>query len=158
MPGATLIDGGTLSFTLAADIEAWDEVAATGLVTAEEALASFRADSGLGEALGALEHNPLPHLITVMPAAGHDSPEAIEAMAERLRALPEADLVQADADWVRRLFAMLDIARRLATLAAVAALITALIRWSASSSPFQNSPTTMSRTGSAAVTPGRALS
>lgn len=113
--------------SLAADIEAWDEVAATGLVTAEEALASFRADSGLGEALGALEHNPLPHLITVRPAPGHDAPEAIEAMAERLRALPEADLVQADADWVRRLFAMLDIAQRLATLAAVLLAVGVLV-------------------------------
>jgi cell division transport system permease protein len=113
--------------SLAADIEAWDEVAVTDLVTAEEALASFRADSGLGEALGTLEHNPLPHLITIKPAPGHESPEAIEAMAERLRALPEADLVQADADWVRRLFAMLEIARRLATLAAVLLAVGVLV-------------------------------
>jgi cell division transport system permease protein len=113
--------------SLAADIEAWDEVAVTDLVTAEEALASFRADSGLGEALGTLEHNPLPHLITIKPAPGQESPEAIEAMAERLRALPEADLVQADADWVRRLFAMLEIARRLATLAAVLLAVGVLV-------------------------------
>jgi len=113
--------------SLAADIEAWDEVAATTLITATEALATFRAESGLGDALGALEHNPLPHLITVQPARGHDSPEAIEAMAERLRALPEADLVQADADWVRRLFAMLDIARRLATLAGVLLAVGVLV-------------------------------
>ncbi|NHA15688.1 permease-like cell division protein FtsX [Thioalkalivibrio sp. XN279] len=113
--------------SLAADIEAWDEVAATGLITAAEALVTFRAESGLGDALGALEHNPLPHLITVRPAPDHDSPEAIEAMAERLRALPEADLVQADADWVRRLFAMLDIARRLATLAGVLLAVGVLV-------------------------------
>lgn len=103
--------------SLAAEIEGWEEVAATGLVSAEEALAEFRAGSGLGDALGALEHNPLPHLVTVRPASGHDSPEAIEVLAERLQALPAADLVQADADWVRRLFAMLEIGRRLATLA-----------------------------------------
>jgi cell division transport system permease protein len=113
--------------SLAADIEAWDEVATTALITAAEALATFRAESGLGDALGALEHTPLPHLITVQPAPGHDSPEAIEAMAERLRALPEADLVQADADWVRRLFAMLDIARRLATLAGVLLAVGVLV-------------------------------
>ena len=112
---------------LAADVEAWDEVAATELVSAEDALAEFRAGSGLGDALGALEQNPLPHLVTVRPAPGHDKPEAIERLAERLRALPEADLVQADADWVRRLVAMLEIARRLATLAAVLLAVGVLV-------------------------------
>jgi cell division transport system permease protein len=112
---------------LAADVEAWEEVAATRLISAEDALAEFRAGSGLGDALGALEQNPLPHLVTVRPARGHESPEAIEAIAERLRALPEADLVQADADWVRRLAAMLEIARRLATLAAVLLAVGVLV-------------------------------
>ena len=102
---------------LAAEIGAWPEVAATGLITAEQALAQFRAGSGLGDAVDALERNPLPHLVTVQPAPGHQAPEAIEALAQRLGELPEADVVQADADWVRRLFAMLEIARRLAAFA-----------------------------------------
>jgi cell division transport system permease protein len=88
------------------------------LITADEALARFREGSGLGDAVDALESNPLPHLVSIRPAAGSDDPDAIEALAERLRALPEADVVQADSDWVRRLFAILAIARRLAALAA----------------------------------------
>ncbi|NGP53434.1 permease-like cell division protein FtsX [Thioalkalivibrio sp. XN8] len=113
--------------SMADEIAGWEEVGATGLVSAEAALEEFRAGSGLGDALGALEHNPLPHLVTVRPAPGHDSPEAIEALAERLRALPEADLVQADADWVRRLFAMLEIARRLAAMAALLLAVGVLV-------------------------------
>jgi cell division transport system permease protein len=104
--------------SIAQDVTAWPEVAAIELVTADEALARFRAGSGLGDAIDALERNPLPHLVAVRPAAGHDEPDAIEALATRLRGLPEADIVQADTEWVRRLFAMLDIARRLAMLAA----------------------------------------
>jgi cell division transport system permease protein len=103
---------------LAGEIEAWPEVDAVQLITADEALARFREDSGLGDAVDALEVNPLPHLIAVRPAAADQDAEAIDALATRLRALPEADMVQADTDWVRRLFAMLEIARRLATLAA----------------------------------------
>lgn len=108
----------TRAVALAEEIEAWDEVGGVRLITADEALARFREGSGLGDAVDALESNPLPHLVSIRPAAGSEDPDAIEALAERLRALPEADIVQADSDWVRRLFAILEIARRLAAVAA----------------------------------------
>lgn len=112
---------------VAEEIDGWPEVGAVQLITADEALARFREGSGLGDAIDALEHNPLPHLVTVRPAPGHDTAEAIEALAERLRDLPHADAVQADADWVRRLFAILEIARRLAVLAAVLLAVGVLV-------------------------------
>jgi cell division transport system permease protein len=102
---------------LADELRARAEVGAVELVPAEEALARFRAESGLGEALDALQTNPLPHLIALRPSPGHDDPGSLDALAGALRALPEADLVQADTEWVRRLDAMLDVARRLAILA-----------------------------------------
>ncbi len=94
-------------------------VSETDLVTAEEALEEFRENSGLGPSLEVLEDNPLPHLLALRPAADHASPAQIEALADRLRALPGVDLVQADTEWVRRLYAMLDVARRIVVLAAV---------------------------------------
>jgi cell division transport system permease protein len=112
---------------LADEIRAWPQVGGVQLITADEALARFREGSGLGDAVDALDVNPLPHLIAVRPGAGHDHADAIEALAERLRALPEADVVQADAEWVRRLFAMLEIARRLAALAAALLAIGVLV-------------------------------
>jgi cell division transport system permease protein len=104
--------------SLAEEVNSWQEVGAVELITATEALALFRESSGLADAVDALEANPLPHLVIVRPAAGHEGADAVEMLAERLRGLPGADFVQADADWVRRLFAMLEIARRLALLAA----------------------------------------
>jgi cell division transport system permease protein len=112
---------------LAAEIGAWPGVAAVQLITAAEALAQFRDGSGLGDAIDALETNPLPHLVAVRPAAGHDDADAVGQLAERLRALPEADLVQADVEWVRRLFAMVEIARRLAGLAGALLAIGVLV-------------------------------
>ena len=112
---------------LAAEIESWSEVQATGVITADEGLAQLRDTAGFGEAIDALADNPLPHLVTVRPAAGSDGPEAVTALAERLGALPGIDIVQADTEWVRRLFAMLDIARRLAGLAAVLLAVGVLI-------------------------------
>jgi cell division transport system permease protein len=112
---------------LAAEIGAWPGVAAVQLITATEALARFREGSGLGDAIDALEGNPLPHLVTVRPAPGHDDADAVGQLAERLRSLPEADLVQADVEWVRRLFAMVEIARRLAGLAGTLLAIGVLV-------------------------------
>lgn len=112
---------------MAEEIESWPEVDGVQLITAAEALARFREGSGLGDAIDALDTNPLPNLVAVRPADGHDDADSIEALAGRLRALPGADVVQADADWVRRLFAMLQIARRLAGLAATLLAIGVLV-------------------------------
>ena len=57
-------------------------------------------------------------MVAVRPDEASASPEALEGLASALGELPEADLVQADTEWVRRLYAMLDVARRLVVLAA----------------------------------------
>jgi cell division transport system permease protein len=87
-------------------------VASTRLIPADEALASFRKDSGFGDALRALSDNPLPHALDVRPAAGARSAGEIDALKQFLSAWPEAELVQVDSDWILRLNAILDVLRR----------------------------------------------
>ncbi|MFO1456325.1 MAG: permease-like cell division protein FtsX [Steroidobacteraceae bacterium] len=94
-------------------------VAAVQLTTAEQALAEFRENSGFGEALAALEGNPLPNVLTVRPAAGADGPLEIEALKRYFAAWPEVELVQVDTEWVQRLAAILDLLRRTLGLAAL---------------------------------------
>lgn len=98
-------------------VRARPDVAAVQLQTPEEGLAEFRQLSGTAEALAMLEENPLPSLLRVRPrlAEGDDG----AALATALRALPEAEIVQHDAEWRRRLGAWLDLARRLAWVLAV---------------------------------------
>ncbi len=98
-------------------------VRAVELVTPEQALAEFRRLSGFGEALDALDENPLPATLVVTPAAS--DPEALVALAARLRALPEVEAAQLDLEWVRRLHAILALARR--GVAVVAALLAAAV-------------------------------
>ncbi|MBB6600375.1 permease-like cell division protein FtsX [Luteimonas sp. MC1825] len=65
--------------------------------TPAQGLEELRARGGLGQAIDALGENPLPHVLVVTPAGD-------EAMlADSLRTLPEADLVQHDAGWRQRL-------------------------------------------------------
>ncbi|BAV32941.1 cell division protein [Sulfuricaulis limicola] len=81
-------------------------------VSREAALAEFKKLSGFGEALGALERNPLPPVLVVHPAAKHARPEALQTLLSDLRRYNEVELAQLDLEWVQRLYAMLDLARQ----------------------------------------------
>ncbi len=93
-------------------------VASVTLTTADDALAEFREFSGFGAALESLEGNPLPHVLNVRPAAQAEGPLEIETLKRYFAAWPEVDLVQVDTEWVRRLGAILDLLRRVLTVAA----------------------------------------
>lgn len=92
---------------LAAGLRERTDVAAVELRTPEQGLAEFRARSGLGAALDALEGNPLPHLLVVVPR-GDDA-----ALVQALQALPETDLLQHDIAWRERLAGWLGFGERL---------------------------------------------
>ena len=102
---------------VARTIGARPDVANVTLIDRAKALEEFRAKSGFGEALDALEGNPLPHTLVVRPKSG--AAGDVETLAATIRAMPEADLVQLDTAWVTRLRAMLGLARRIVDLATV---------------------------------------
>ena len=81
-------------------------------VSREAALTEFKRLSGFGEALNALERNPLPAVLVVHPAATHAHPDRLQALLKDLRRFNEVDIAQIDLDWVRRLHAMLELARQ----------------------------------------------
>jgi len=98
---------------LAASARAHKGVASVKVIPADQALAQFRKDSGFGEALEALNDNPLPHAMDVRPAAGATGPATLETLKGYLAAWPEVELVQVDTEWVLRLNAILDLLRRI---------------------------------------------
>lgn len=81
------------------------------LITASEALADFKQQSGFGEALDQLSENPLPHTLVVRPSPANTSQSMI-LLQEELANLPESDFVQVDTEWVQRFHAILDIVRQ----------------------------------------------
>lgn len=88
------------------------DVAAVTLRTPEQGLVEFREMSDLAGALEVLEDNPLPTVLVVVPDAGRESVGGA-ALADSLRALPEADIVQHDAVWRQRLDGWLAFGERL---------------------------------------------
>ena len=86
------------------------------LLSRSDALAEFRAYSGFGGALDLLDENPLPHALIVRPAGtGAD----LDRLVEELDALEETALVQLDTEWLERLRAILDLARRVVDVTTV---------------------------------------
>jgi len=111
---------------LSREVAARPDVASVQFVDRAAALAEFRARSGFGAALDALDGNPLPDALVVRPASGAGGD--VEGVAAALRKLPETDLVQLDTQWVARLRAMLALARRIVDLAtALLALAVAIV-------------------------------
>ncbi|WP_273162564.1 permease-like cell division protein FtsX [Massilia timonae] len=82
-------------------------------VPREQALASLKERSGLGDVLETLGDNPLPDSY-VMKLEGFASAGAaaqVDLITERLGELPGVATVQVDSSWVKRLAAMLAILR-----------------------------------------------
>jgi len=100
---------------VARQLEARDDVASIQFIDRGSALSDFRAHSGFGDALEALDGNPLPDAVVVRPASGVSG--NVESLAAAIDALPETDLVQLDTQWVARLRAMLAVAGRIVDLA-----------------------------------------
>ncbi|HEV7611086.1 MAG TPA: permease-like cell division protein FtsX [Steroidobacteraceae bacterium] len=94
------------------------DVAALRIITAEQAMAEFRGDSGFGKALDALSENPLPDTLIVTPTLAASTPEGTVALKAAIAAIADVQLVQIDTEWVQRLQAMLDILRRVVALTA----------------------------------------
>lgn len=88
------------------------DVAAVRIITAGQALAEFRRDSGFGEALDALTDNPLPDTLVVTPTLAASTPPGTDALKAAISAIADVHAVQLDTEWVKRLYAILDILRR----------------------------------------------
>ena len=112
---------------LAEDIGGRPDVAGVELITSTAALEEFRNYSGFGDALQALDSNPLPHALVVRPDGSGGDPETINTLAAELENLGDTAFVQLDTAWVERFRAILDIARRSVDIATVLLALAVII-------------------------------
>ena len=101
---------------LAKQLRQRGDVSTVRIITAEQALAEFRSDSGFGSALDGLADNPLPDTLVVTPTLASSTPQGTEALKSAIAAMSDVQVVQIDTDWVKRLHAMLELLRRVVLL------------------------------------------
>ncbi|MDH3452929.1 MAG: permease-like cell division protein FtsX, partial [Gammaproteobacteria bacterium] len=83
---------------LLAQVQAQPGIANAAYLSPDQALAEFRDLSGFGDALDALEHNPLPGVIVVEPQS-ELSAARLQALAATLSELAGVDIAQLDVEW-----------------------------------------------------------
>ena len=89
-----------------------DDVADVVLIHRDQALAEFRANSGLEEALDYLDENPLPHTLLVTPVDDARTAAGVDRLAAELESLDLVTRVQVDLGWLQRLAAITDLIAR----------------------------------------------
>jgi cell division transport system permease protein len=104
--------GGKVAKGLAEKIRRMPTVRSVDYISPDEALAEFRRWSGFGDVLDALDHNPLPPVLIVQPAAGSEDPNAVERLVNELRRHGDVESARLDLAWVKRLYQLLQLARR----------------------------------------------
>jgi len=97
------------------------EIKAVQYFSADQVLADFRHMSGFGEALEALEDNPLPATLVITPAADFIEPAALQRLGDKLSKEAIIDEVSLDMEWVRRLRELMVLGKKI--VAALAGLL-----------------------------------
>ena len=109
-------------------LAAMPEIVSVKYLSPDDALNEFRQSSGFGDALNALDENPLPILLIVQPATEFTAPAQVGSLLDRLRGNSEVDMAQLDMEWIKRLYALMEIGKRgVLVLAALLALAVLLI-------------------------------
>jgi len=103
---------------LAEVVRGWGGVEAVGVLRREQALQEYKSMAGVTGTLEALGTNPLPAVLLVQPREDPSNPAGLDALLQRLAALPEADAAQFDQQWVRRLQAIMGVIHRAVLLLA----------------------------------------
>ena len=86
------------------------------LVQREDTLKRFKESEGLAEVIESLPRNPFPDAFVVVPR--DESSAALEAMRAEFAKYPRVEHVQLDSAWVKKLDALLRLARLAVTLLA----------------------------------------
>lgn len=80
----------------------------------KQALADFSERSGFADALAELDNNPLPPTLVIQPTVKYTSPIESEKLLKEFAKLALVETAQLDLDWVRKLYALLQLAEKAA--------------------------------------------
>jgi cell division transport system permease protein len=104
----------TSALELKEKLMAHPNIASVDYVSREQALSEFQAASGFGEVVNQLDTNPLPIVIVIHPKTNNT--QTVEAIFEESQQISLVEKAQMDLAWIERLFAMMDLGKRVAVL------------------------------------------
>lgn len=93
------------ALTLSATLEQQPGIERVELLTSGDAMQEFREYSGFGDALDALDENPLPHVLLLQLDSGIER-GSLQKLIEELHSMPETGSIDYDQEWIERLQAI----------------------------------------------------
>ena len=97
---------------LTKQVEFMEQIEKAEYISPSSALEEFKRLSGFGQALDALDENPLPAVIVISPGIEASSPEQLNQLVKLLQENPIVDHAQLDMQWVKRLYSIMEIINR----------------------------------------------
>ena len=98
--------------TLVKRLRLHNEIDHISMISKDQGLEQFKQLSGFGDALQFLEKNPLPIVLVIQPIIDTDRPDRINQLLKELESDKLVEMAQLDMQWVKRLYALLEIAHR----------------------------------------------
>lgn len=89
-----------------------EDIQLVTVIGKQQGLDQFREFSGFGDALKYLNNNPLPVVLMLQPEVDPEKPELIQNLVTELQNDKQVELAQLDTQWVKRLYAILNIVER----------------------------------------------
>lgn len=104
---------------LALHLKENSQIASVKFISKKQAMEEFKTHSGFGEALDALDSNPLPNVIQILPKDSLNGDTDLAKLSQEFRQLQEVEFVQVDMQWVEKLQVIIVIAKRGVSLVSV---------------------------------------
>jgi cell division transport system permease protein len=104
---------------LAEKLRSRPDIAEVNFISSSQALDEFQQLSGYADVLTHLDSNPLPAVIVVRPVEQEISAQITEQLYEELKRLPQVEQAIIDLEWVRRLYSMMELGKRIALALAI---------------------------------------
>ena len=111
----------TAASKLAERLRRWDTIRSVTVISKEQGLREFEAQTKLTDSLALLTGNPLPVVLEIEPASGIGIGDRLNAFVRRLETLPEIEVSRFDRQWVQRIHAWIGLLESISWI--VAALI-----------------------------------
>ncbi|WP_199609858.1 permease-like cell division protein FtsX [Flocculibacter collagenilyticus] len=93
-------------------VSLFKEVESVDFISKEQGLQDFQRLSGFGPALNALNNNPLPDVLLVVPQIKHRTPEQAKILLTKLQKQREVEFGKLDIDWLERLNAIVNLLKQ----------------------------------------------
>ena len=117
----------TQAKSLGKKIHAMAEVADVEFISSKQGLEKFKQRTGYGDAITALDENPIPHLLLITPSLSHSDANQLEQLTQQLRTFKQVEFLQMDREWVLRLYAIMDIVRQAVLILGILICIAVLL-------------------------------